>query len=589
MIDGNVPDAGTLNLPDPEGNSKELGPVNSNTTKLGNIDDDVPPTLDYTNPNGQVDFADTWLGTAEDSHGNIWFYFGWLRDANRGSGVISIEFGNNAPPAECDYSLIGTANEQSLIDNCNPWANRADGDTLFLWDQQGNNLVIQQREFDDANNTWGPTADLDPSIAVAAYSADGFRGEVAINLTATIFEAGKCLSVGNIIPGTITGNSDTADYKDTVLGDTGLSITNCGKVIIRKQTDPEEDPNTTSFGFSKTFPTDPATGNGFSLTDDGVKEFEDVLFGSGYQVVEDLVPSGWDFDNVNCSASTGVTPSINGAFVTFDIDEASDILDCTYTNLARGSIVVQKITDDGYGSFDFTSSTLSPSAFTLTTTAAGDAGKDSRTFSDLVPGTYDVAETVPAGWNLVSGSCDDGSAPSSIGLSAGETVTCTFHDERERGAILITKTRKHAADGPGDHPHAGVDFTIIGGELAAGGVTVTTGADGKVCYDGLVLSSFVGDYTVTETVPSGYKADGLTAKTVTVSAESTCGDGNEAGVSFGNTPLTDITVSVDSLVPGGTSSTIDCVLDSAGPGDDVSLTLQDLEPGTYTCTIVVDP
>jgi hypothetical protein len=48
-------------------------------------------------------------------------------------------------------------------------------------------------------------------------------------------------------------------------------------------------------------------------------------------------------------------------------------------------------------------------------------------------------------------------------------------------------------------------------------------------------------------------------------------------------------VSVDSQVPGGTSSTIDCVLDSAGPGDDVTLSLNDLEPGTVTCTIVIDP
>ena len=61
--------------------------------------------------------------------------------------------------------------------------------------------------------------------------------------------------------------------------------------------------------------------------------------------------------------------------------QTSDVLDCTYTNRARGTIIVEKITDDGTGSFDFTSSTLTPSPFTLTTTAAGAAGKDSRTFA----------------------------------------------------------------------------------------------------------------------------------------------------------------------------------------------------------------
>jgi hypothetical protein len=68
-------------------------------------------------------------------------------------------------------------------------------------------------------------------------------------------------------------------------------------------------------------------------------------------------------------------------------------------------------------------------------------------------------------------------------------------------------------------------------------------------------------------------------------------------VSFHNTPLTDFTVSVDAQVDGGTASTIECV-DSAnnsvasgstGPNGDGSETASDLEPDTYTCTIVIDP
>jgi len=81
-------------------------------------------------------------------------------------------------------------------------------------------------------------------------------------------------------------------------------------------------------------------------------------------------------------------------------------------------------------------------------------------------------------------------------------------------------------------------------------------------------------------------------KSVTVDNNASCSDNPYGGetVSFHNTPLTNITVTVDSQIPGGTSSTITCVPGgSAGPGDDVSLTLSDREPGTYTCTIVVDP
>jgi hypothetical protein len=203
---------------------------------------------------------------------------------------------------------------------------------------------------------------------------------------------------------------------------------------------------------------------------------------------------------------------------------------------------------------------------------------------------------VPAGWDLVSSACVDtvgpNSSPASIDLDPGETVTCTFHDARKKGAILITKTRKHAAAGPGDHPHALVDFVITGGELPAAGTTVTTGPDGKACLGGLVLSSLpgIGNYTVHEETPTGYK--GEADKTVTVTNKATCGSGSEAGVTFHNTPLTNVTVSVDSQVPGGTASTIDCGTagsGSTGPNGEGSLTLSDKVPGTYTCTIVVDP
>jgi hypothetical protein len=299
-----------------------------------------------------------------------------------------------------------------------------------------------------------------------------------------------------------------------------------------------------------------------------------------------------------------VTPDINGATVTFAIDDSEDLLDCTYTNRAAGSIVVEKITDSGTGSFDFTSNTLTPSPFTLTTTTAGAGGKDSETFSNLDPGTYDVAETVPDHWNLVSATCDDGSDPGAIGLSPGETVTCTFHDEREVGSIEITKTRKHAADGLGvNHPHAGVDFVITGGELPAEGLTVTTDANGVACVTGLLVTGLAGLYTVEEVVPDGYvmEFEGTQTANVAEAISADCSDTNEgATVTFNNIPLTNITISVDSLVDGGTFSSIDCYVTGSPDGvleedgitdlvDDISLTLEDLEPGNITCDFVIDP
>ena len=463
--------------------------------------------------------------------------------------------------------------------------------SLPCWNEKVN-LTAAGDATGSINTSAIPAADSD---GLGAISPRTF-GEAQLDFDALTGGTDECVSFGSAYLKSRSSDSFSSELKDFIAPE-NLNLNQCGKVIIRKQTDPEEDPNTTEFGYTKDIDTESTTSNTFTLKDDGVQTYTDVLQGTGYSVVEDVIPEGWDLVDVDCSASTGVTPAINGATVTFDIDANSDVLDCTYTNRARGEIIVEKITDDGQGSFEFTSNTLTPSPFTLTTTAAGAAGKDSRTFGDLPPGTYDVDETIPAGWNLVSATCDDGSAPANIGLSPGETVTCTFHDTREKGAILITKTRKHAADGPGDHPHQGVTFTVTGGELPAGGVTAVTDANGEACVDGLVLSGFVGDYTVTETVPAGYHAVGATTKTATVTDEATCGSGPKAGVSFHNTPLTNLTVSVDSQIDGGTASTIECTdagnnsvaSGSTGANGDGSATATDLEPGTFTCTVVIDP
>src|SRR3954447_20379800 len=101
-IDGVVPDAGTTNLPDLTGNVKELGPLNSSTTKIGVIHSDAVPTLGLTNPNAQVDLRQAWLATAKEA-GHDWLYFAWERDSNSGSGFIAYEFMQNAAPAACAY------------------------------------------------------------------------------------------------------------------------------------------------------------------------------------------------------------------------------------------------------------------------------------------------------------------------------------------------------------------------------------------------------------------------------------------------------------------------------------------------------
>jgi len=69
------------------------------------------------------------------------------------------------------------------------------------------------------------------------------------------------------------------------------------------------------------------------------------------------------------------------------------------------------------------------------------------------------------------------------------------------------------------------------------------------------------------------------------------------GLNFSDTPLTDLSVESKSEASGGTKSQITC-LDSASKnvGDSPSGNIEDakvsapgLKPGTYVCTVVIDP
>jgi hypothetical protein len=158
------------------------------------------------------------------------------------------------------------------------------------------------------------------------------------------------------------------------------------------------------------------------------------------------------------------------------------------------------------------------------------------------------------------------------------------------GALKIVKTKKHAASGLGvAHPHAGVVFSVSGGTLPAG-TTATTGPDGVACIAGIES----GSYTVTETVPAGYAVTSANPQTGTVVEDTTCVTATP--VTFTNVPLTDITVSVNSQIDGGTFSSVDCEPTATDPDlpltsgtGDGTVTVSNLQPGTYVCTVVIDP
>src|SRR5574337_1833586 len=89
-------------------------------------------------------------------------------------------------------------------------------------------------------------------------------------------------------------------------------------------------------------------------------------------------------------------------------------------------------------SFSFTPSYNGGASFSLKNGGTNDSGA-------LVPGSYSVSEAALSGWDLTSASCDNGNAPASITLGAGQTVTCTFTNT-QRGHILVKKATNPSSD-----------------------------------------------------------------------------------------------------------------------------------------------
>ncbi len=129
------------------------------------------------------------------------------------------------------------------------------------------------------------------------YSSDGFRGEAAINITDVVFGGvPTCLAFANIIPSTVTGNSDTADYKDTIL-QPGVDLSNCGTTTTTTPRD--------SMGAA-------IPSGGISITTDGVVEVKDraviALTGAASGAV------GGTIDFTLCRANdSAATPVDSGA------------------------------------------------------------------------------------------------------------------------------------------------------------------------------------------------------------------------------------------------------------------------------------
>jgi hypothetical protein len=281
--------------------------------------------------------------------------------------------------------------------------------------------------------------------------------------------------------------------------------------------------------------------------------------------------------------------------------------------------------------FNFHQDVSGTADFTLNDTgnSTTDSAGNTKTFTNVLAGTYHVSEdTLPLGFGFGNASCvsSTGSSTSNgtddtthigsktLNLAGGGSITCTYTNNQQLGAIKINKISSKAAA----TALAGAHFRICTNGTDGGAFTTCTaaktGSDDLnsgtatfVCVDNLAF----GDYYVSEkSPPSGYAVDDATVHKVTVDTNAKCSDTTYVGesITFKDTPKTDLTVHAASEASGGTKSRISCVnnssadignspqpADTPGPpvvqnfADPVTVTANGLAPGTYTCTVVIDP
>jgi hypothetical protein len=493
------------------------------------VDDPTPPSLDWANVN-EIRATDAVNGTGDDS------YAGGVKEDTVCPGATT----DSIPPNKSDllsfhvYREAGTGthpgflnlawsrvtepsgttlmdfefNQSSTKCASGPNIVRTAGDLLIEYsiDQGGARADITARTW--TGSAWGAPADLDVANAtcggnpcaagtinsspIPAADSDGLGaksartfGEAQIDLR-LLFQPNKCASFGSAMLKSRSSDSFTSQLKDFV-APVSINLQNCGQVIIRKQTLPDEDPNTTDFGYTKSFSTDPVSVNTFTLKDDGVKDYgKTVLFGSGYTVIEDVIPSTYAFDHVDCSASSaGTTFSTSGATVTFAIDADTDVLDCTYFNtLQQGALRILKNSTKG-GAVSQAGAVFSYDSTQVTDNGAGDQDADvgEVCVSGLVPGTYSVDEVSPP-----PGYADAPGGAQTVTVVTG--TNCTLN--QPSGTAVATFTNAPLADiqvnfrdgGSGETSATSITCSNTG---TTGDTTPATGWDQSVTHTGIAI------------------------------------------------------------------------------------------------------
>jgi hypothetical protein len=404
----------------------------------------VPAVVSGSIPPNKSDLKDFGVYVEENAAGKFLHLF-WARVQDP-SGTTNMDF-------EFNQSTTLSSNGVTPV--------RTEGDLLITYDlsKGGTVPVLSLREWD--GSVWGPADDLTAAGGAAGSinaspipggDSDGLGpldprtfGEASIDID-VIFDPTACESFGSAYLKSRSSDAFTAALKDFI-APKPVNISNCGTVIIRKQTAPDENPNATPFGFTSDLVTDPANASAldFDLMDDGVKTVNNVVAGTGYAVTEDdPTGDGYALTDIDCSASdTGATYAEDEAnrTVTFDV-AVGETIDCTFTNSAFPKLeLIKNVTNDNGGSAVATDWTLSATGTggfgdqALSAIAAGSYSSRASTGEQTVNVSvqYTLSESAtPTGYSASDWSCSGGGtfvSPDKITLALGDDVTCQITND----------------------------------------------------------------------------------------------------------------------------------------------------------------
>lgn len=338
----------------------------------------------------------------------------------------------------------------------------------------------------------------------------------------------------------------------------------------------------------------------------GLGSLSPRTFGEASIDLAAILPSGQCKTFGSAYLKSRASDSFTSAIKDFIAPLTANVTNC-------GSVLVQKN--------DNNSNALAGAAFTVT---PGQLTASGQNTSDTIPavanhtglfcienmafGTVTVHEsTTPTGYDPGADQTftvtDNGTCAARVAATASPDLT--FVNIPKVGAIKITKTGKDKrCVGPNDPDAncsasatrllAGAVFAIKQGTTVVA-TSVATDANGVTCVSGLPL----GTYDIEETTtPANYQ----TAAKVTgvVVAQGTCSS-SPVLQSIVDQPLSKIQVKFTPFATGSTTSSIVCAKGattkaadsengSVDPAqDDTDETFSSLDPGTYTCTIIIDP